>query len=281
MFSRLNLHFAHTRRGWQMCRWRDVIAGRAAPISLIRTLFSQNQHETASTSQPIVIVGIPALLSQSLPSFRYRLSVVYQKSQNCYVNWSKVWIQLTAKLMCAIYSTAVPFTERKYLLAYLFIFLFIPYPTYLLSISFISFQVFVVHNFDYFVPVFIHVPRREAGDVWCLPPVWNLRDVIWFHFAISSLVLLLSPVTLSILSFSACWCFLLNSFQKILQYLSSRDGLFFLCVYDSCLADRRSKLVGGMCNMLPYGTGFCFYAFILYFIIFHCFCPFLFFKYFF
>ena len=41
-------------------------------------------------------------------------------------------------------------------------------------------------------------PRREAGYVWCLPPVWNLRAVIWFHFAISSLVLLLSPVTLSV-----------------------------------------------------------------------------------
>ena len=60
-------------------------------------------------------------------------------------------------------------------------------------------------------------PRREAGDVWCLPPVWNLRAVIWFHFAISSLVLLSSPVTLSVLSFSACWPFLLNFFQKILQ----------------------------------------------------------------
>ena len=44
-------------------------------------------------------------------------------------------------------------------------------------------------------------PRREARDVWCLPPVWNLRAVIWFHFAISSLVLLLSPVALSVLSF--------------------------------------------------------------------------------
>ena len=43
--------------------------------------------------------------------------------------------------------------------------------------------------------------RREAGDVWCLPPVWNLRAVIWFHFAISSLVPLPSPPTLSVLSF--------------------------------------------------------------------------------
>ena len=31
-------------------------------------------------------------------------------------------------------------------------------------------------------------PRREAGDVWCFPPVWNLRAVIWFPFPISSLV---------------------------------------------------------------------------------------------
>ena len=68
--------------------------------------------------------------------------------------------------------------------------------------------------------------RREAGDVWCLPPVWNLRAVIWFHFAISSLVLLPSPVMLSVLSVSACWSFLLNFFQKILQCFSLRDRLF-------------------------------------------------------
>ena len=79
-----------------------------------------------------------------------------------------------------------------------------------------------------FVCLFFHKfhPRREAGDVWCLPPVWNLRAVIWFHFAISSLVLLPSPVTLSVLSFSACWPFFLNFFQKILQYFSLRDRLF-------------------------------------------------------
>ena len=29
-----------------------------------------------------------------------------------------------------------------------------------------------------------------------------------------------------------------------------------------CLAARRSELVGGMCSMLPYGTGICCYAFI-------------------
>ena len=69
-------------------------------------------------------------------------------------------------------------------------------------------------------------PRMEAGDVWCLPPVWNIRAVIWFHFASSSLVLLPSPVTLSVLSFSACWPFLLNFFQKILQSFSLRDRHF-------------------------------------------------------
>ena len=34
----------------------------------------------------------------------------------------------------------------------------------------------------------VQSPRREAGDVWCLPPVWNFRAVIWFLFPISSLV---------------------------------------------------------------------------------------------
>ena len=78
-----------------MCRWRDVIAGSVAPISPIQNLFSQNQHETASTGKQIVMVGRPEALSQSLPSFRYRFSVVYKKSlnvseQNCNVYWSKI-----------------------------------------------------------------------------------------------------------------------------------------------------------------------------------------------
>ena len=30
------------------------------------------------------------------------------------------------------------------------------------------------------------VPLREAMDVLCFPPVWNLRGVIWFHFTIFS-----------------------------------------------------------------------------------------------
>ena len=71
-------------------------------------------------------------------------------------------------------------------------------------------------------------PQREAGNVWRLPPVWNLRAVIWFHFAISSLVLLPSPIIFSVWSFSACLSFLLNFFQKILQYFSLRDRLFSL-----------------------------------------------------
>ena len=69
-------------------------------------------------------------------------------------------------------------------------------------------------------------PEGRPGMSDVSPPVWNLRAVIWFHFAISSLVLLPSPVTLSVLSFSACWPFLLNFFQKILQYFSLRDRLF-------------------------------------------------------
>ena len=50
-------------------------------------------------------------------------------------------------------------------------------------------------------------PEGRPGMSDVFPPVWNLRAVIWFHFAISSLVLLPSPVTLSVLLFSACWPF--------------------------------------------------------------------------
>ena len=103
---------AYTRRGLQMYRWRDVIACNSAPILPNRNLFSQNQHEIASIGNQIVLVGRPKLLSQSLPSFRYRFCC-FQESlnvseQNCNVYWSKVWIQLTQILVCAIYSTAVP-----------------------------------------------------------------------------------------------------------------------------------------------------------------------------
>ena len=72
---------AHTTR-IENVSWRDVIAGSSAPISPIRNLCSQNQHETASTGKQIDSVRRPEALSQSLPSFRYRLSVVYRKSLN-------------------------------------------------------------------------------------------------------------------------------------------------------------------------------------------------------
>ena len=49
-FFRLKLRFAHTRR-LQMCWWRDAIAGSSSPISPVRNLFGQNQHEIASTGK--------------------------------------------------------------------------------------------------------------------------------------------------------------------------------------------------------------------------------------
>ena len=69
-------------------------------------------------------------------------------------------------------------------------------------------------------------PEGRPGMSDVSPTVWTLRAVIWFHFAISSLVLLPSPVTLSVLSFSVSWSFLLNFFQKIFQYFSLRGRLF-------------------------------------------------------
>ena len=64
-------------------------------------------------------------------------------------------------------------------------------------------------------------PQREAWDVWSLPPVWNLRAVIWFHFTIYHLVLLRNPVTLSVLSF---FCLLVHSSELFPQ----NSSLFFI-----------------------------------------------------
>ena len=118
-------------------------------------------------------------------------------------------------------------------------------------------------------------PRREAGDVWCLPPVWNLRAVIWLHFAISSLVLLPSPVTLSVLSFSACWPFILNFFQKILQYFSLRDRLFCMAPVWRLGEDSWSVVCAACCHIT-----LVFAIMHLYniFYIFHCFGHFLFYT---
>ena len=91
----LKVGFARTRTGSQMCRWCDVVAGSSAPILPNRNLFSQNQHEIAGIGKQIIMVGRPEVLSQSLPSFSYKPSLVYQKSLNVSeqtwnVYWSKV-----------------------------------------------------------------------------------------------------------------------------------------------------------------------------------------------
>ena len=45
--------------------WRDVIAGSSAPILPNRNLFSQNQHEIASTGKQIAMAGRPEVFSVS------------------------------------------------------------------------------------------------------------------------------------------------------------------------------------------------------------------------
>ena len=98
------------------------------------------------------------------------------------------------------------------------------------------------------LPFSFSCPRREAGDVWCLPRLCNLRAVIWFHFAISCLVLLPSPVTLSVLSFSACWPFLLNFFQKILHIFRLRDRLFCMAPVLQLGEDSWSVVCAACCH---------------------------------
>ena len=72
------------------------------------------------------------------------------------------------------------------------------------------------------------VQITPKGGRGCLmsPPCLESQGWHVIPLAISSLVLLPNPVTLSILSFSTCWSILLNFFQKILQHFSLRGRLF-------------------------------------------------------
>ena len=81
-----------------------------------------------------------------------------------------------------------------------------------------------------------------------------------------------SSVTLSALSL-----FCLLALAHSPELFPNNSSIFFVkrqaFLYGPCLAAKRSKLVGGMCSMLPYGSGMCCYAFNNFF---DCFCPFLF-----
>ena len=83
------------------------------------------------------------------------------------------------------------------------------------------------------------------------------------------------PVTLSVLSIFLY--LLVHSPEPCPQNSSIFFVLRLASLYVSCLEERRSKLVGCMCSMLPYGTGICCYAFIYFF--FYCCCPFLFYTF--
>ena len=55
--------------------------------------------------------------------------------------------------------------------------------------------------------------------------------------------------TLSVLSFSACWPFPLNFFQKILQYFSLRDRLFCMAPVQRLGEDSWSVVCAAYCHM--------------------------------
>ena len=105
---------------------------------------------------------------------------------------------------------------------------------------------------------FLKKPPKGGRGCLISPPLSGISGLS-FDSILLSPVLFFFLVLLLFLSFSTCWSILLNFFQKILQYFLLRDRLF---LYGSFYAAGRSKLVSGMCSMLPYGTGICCYAFI-------------------
>ena len=72
-------------------------------------------------------------------------------------------------------------------------------------------------------------PWREAGDVWCPPPVWNLRAVIWCPFSVTSCFFCLVLLLFLSCHFSAngpfSWLF-----QKTLRYILLRVRLYCMAL---------------------------------------------------
>ena len=80
---------------------------------------------------------------------------------------------------------------------------------------------FAVYDCAYYRAVCCVRPKGGRGLLMS-HPVWHLRAVIWFHFAISSLVLLPSADTLSVF-----FCLLVRSSELFPE----KSSIFFVCVY--------------------------------------------------
>jgi len=70
-------------------------------------------------------------------------------------------------------------------------------------------------------------PRREARDVWCKPPVWNLRAVIWFTISVSSLFFCLVLLLFLSCHFSANGPFSWLPKKKTFSWLPKKTPLTF------------------------------------------------------
>ena len=104
------------------------------------------------------------------------------------------------------------------------------------------------------VMLFASAPEGRPGmsDVSPLSGISGLS----FDSTLLSPVLFFCLVLFLFLTYflSTCWSILLNFFQKILPRFFVKTKAF---LYGPCSAARGSKLVGGMYNMLPYGTCIC------------------------
>ena len=98
--------------------------------------------------------------------------------------------------------------------------------------------------------------QREAGDVWCHHPVWNLRAFLCFPFPVSSLVFsALSSCSFCLVIFLLMVCS--PFFPENSQTFFIKNSSFFVWLSLSNL-----EMVVGRRSSVPFGTGIFCYAFI-------------------
>ena len=111
---------------------------------------------------------------------------------------------------------------------------------------------------DHGYTTMFYLPQREARGAGCLPPVWNLRAVIWFPFPISSHFSAWSSCSFCLVVF----LLMVHSpdfFPENSATFSFTKYTFFVWLLLSSLEIR---VEGGMSNLLPYSAGICHYAFM-------------------
>ena len=184
------------------------------------------------------------MASSTYPSGYTRFALLQSGSLSCLQDRSTVlyWMEMDGWVGQWMISCFVGWLLDTFLIGYCFSWLF--FLTFFLS------------------------PRREAGDLWCLPPIWNLRAVGLISLFYIYLLLFFCLVLSLFLSYPFLLLAHFPDFFSLQQLPTLNFHLLKGRLFCVALVSFFEHLEGEYVSwwyMLPYGTAVGLYAFIWYF----------------